>query len=144
MQAASPERKTKAEVYRLVCDQTGCSFLRPLLPLRGDKGKHSRRNQSVAVSAPARKWIHVIWTLPEGTELLMAGLSAAHHYLVTTSPAATSDSFLSFAALSFPASQPPCSFRRGHQLTNVFLRSHLSLTFIFCSRRSCLPFCVSV
>lgn len=44
---------------------------------RGNKGKHSHRNHclTVTVSASARKWIHVICPLPEGTEVLMAGLS---------------------------------------------------------------------
>lgn len=44
---------------------------------RGNKGKHSHRNHclTVTVSASARKWICVICPLPEGTEVLMAGLS---------------------------------------------------------------------
>lgn len=60
------------------CDQMQLLLSLTLVGLPGYKGKHSRRNHSafaVALSASAGKWIHVICSLPEGTELLMAGLS---------------------------------------------------------------------
>lgn len=78
-------------------------------PSNPDKEKHSRRNQS----ASARTWIHVIWTLPEGAELLMAALSAA--------PSSSQPIQLLLLIAFFSSSPSPHpSFRRGRQLTNVF------------------------
>lgn len=114
MQAAATARKTKAEVY-----------LPPPRPatrvaLRGDKGKHSCRNQSVAASASARKWIHVICPLPEGAELLMAGLSVLVEPLYPISALSQPIQLLLLIAFShLPTSQPVCLFWRGHQLATM-------------------------
>lgn len=78
-------------------------------PSDPDKEKHSHRNQS----ASARKWIHVIWTLPGGAELLMAALSAA--------PSSSQPIQLLLLIAFFSSSPSPHpSFRGGRQLTNVF------------------------
>lgn len=59
----------------------------------------------------------------DGRAFYIGGASLSHQCLVTTNPAATSDSFLSFSTLSLflSASQPLCLFWRGHQPTTMSL-----------------------
>lgn len=146
MQAAADGEEDKGGSLSAGAKKMGLLLPPTLVALRGDKGKHSHRNQSAAVSASARKWIHVIWTLPEGTELLMTGLSILVEplYPISTLSQPIQLPLLIAFLLSLPASQPLCLFWRGLPLTNVFLRSHPSLTLIFCCQRMCLPVCVCV
>lgn len=97
------------------------------LPCEATKEKHSPRIQSVAVSASARKWIHVICPLPGGTELLMAGLSILAEPLYPISTLSQPIQLLLLIAFFHlpltlnPASQPLCLFWRGHQRTTMYL-----------------------
>lgn len=102
-----------------------------LIALQGDKRKHSRRTHSaiqchtVAVSASARKWIHVICPLPEGTELLMAGLSIFVEPLYPISVLSQPIQLLlliAFFQTCLSASLVLRLFLKGHQLSTMSLR----------------------
>lgn len=75
IQAGGDREEDKGGSLSAAVTRCGCLSRQASLPCEATKEKHSPRIQSVAVSASARKWIHVICPLPGGTELLRAGLS---------------------------------------------------------------------
>lgn len=135
-------RKTKMEVYRLVLPDGAASSNHCCFARR--KREALSQESRVEVSALVRKWIHVIWMLPGGREMLMAGLSILMERLYPISTLSQPIQLLPLIAFIHLLLHPSllCLFWRGHQLTNVFLRSHLSLTLIFCCQHTCLSACV--
>lgn len=80
MPAAATVSNTMTEVYLLggmVRPDASTSLSNPCCFARWQRKALSQESKchTVAESASARKWIHVICPLPEGTGLLMAGLS---------------------------------------------------------------------
>lgn len=76
--------------------------------------------------------------------MLMAGLSILMERLFPISTLSQPIQLLPLIAFFHLLLHPSllCLLWRGHQLTNVFLRSHLSLTLIFCCQHTCLSACV--
>lgn len=99
----------------------------PRCPSRRQKKALSQDSQchTVAVSASARKWIHVICPLPEGTELLMAGLSIFVEPLYPISVLSQPIQLLlliAFFQTCLSASLVLRLFLKGHQLATMSLR----------------------
>lgn len=99
----------------------------PRCPSRRQKKALSQDSQchTVAVSASARKWIHVICPLPEGTELLMAGLSIFVEPLYPISALSQPIQLLlliAFFQTCLAASLVLRLFLKGHQLSTMSLR----------------------
>lgn len=109
------------------CDQMWLPLPPSLAASRGDKGKalsQDSKCRSECISKEVNScYLPITWRhrTADGRPFYIGGPSLSHQYLVTTNPAASSDSFLSFAALSRPASQPLCLFWRGHQRTTMYL-----------------------
>lgn len=103
-----------------------------------------------AVSASARKWIHVICPLPGGTELLMAGLSILVEplYPISTLSQPIQPLFL-IAFFHLPLSLSLCIpasvlvLERPSAFNKVSIRSYMSLTLIFSCQCVCLCVCMN-
>lgn len=127
------------------CDQMWPPLPPSLVALRGDKGKalsQDSKCRSECISKEVNScYLPITWRhrTADGRPFYIGGASLSHQYLVTTNPAASSDSFLSFAAHSQPCI--PASvlvLERPSAHNNVSLRSHPSLTLIFCCRCVCV------
>lgn len=139
--------------WKFICWEEWCNQMRPLplanphCPSRRQKKALSQDSQCHTVPHSRSKcisqevnscYLPITWRhrTADGRAFYIRGASLSHQCLVTTNPAAPSDSFLSDLSLCIPGAA--FVFERPSALNNVSQRSHMSLTiFAVCVSVMC-------